>query len=112
MTWLRHQLAHEIDRERRRGDHLGLRELIATAPLSANLMGELMPRRMMCSETRKLHYYYRPSPDGERILFGGRDGTIAGDPDWPTENLRRALVDIFPVLDGARSRTAGTATSP
>ncbi len=74
--------------------------IIATAPLSPNLMGELMPRRMMCSETRKLHYYYRPSPDGARILFGGRDGTIAGDPDWPTENLKRALVDIFPVLDG------------
>jgi glycine/D-amino acid oxidase-like deaminating enzyme len=73
--------------------------IIATEPLSPNLMGELMPRRMMCSETRKLHYYYRPSPDGTRILFGGRDGTIAGDPDWPTENLRRALVDIFPVLD-------------
>lgn len=74
--------------------------IVATAPLSPNLMGELMPRQMMCSETRKLHYYYRPSPDGTRILFGGRDGTIAGDPDWPTESLRRALVDIFPVLDG------------
>jgi glycine/D-amino acid oxidase-like deaminating enzyme len=73
--------------------------IIATAPLSPNLMGELMPRRMMCSETRKLHYYYRPSPDGTRILFGGRDGTIAGDPDWPIENLRRALIDIFPILD-------------
>lgn len=73
--------------------------IVATAPLSANLMGELMPRRMMCSETRKLHYYYRPSPDGTRILFGGRDGTIAGDPAWPTEALRRALVSIFPVLD-------------
>jgi glycine/D-amino acid oxidase-like deaminating enzyme len=74
--------------------------IIATAPLSPNLMRELMPRGMMCSETRKLHYYYRPSPDGQRILFGGRDGTIAGDPDWPTESLRRALVDIFPALDG------------
>jgi glycine/D-amino acid oxidase-like deaminating enzyme len=74
--------------------------IIATARLSPNLMGELMPRNMMCSETRKLHYYYRPSPDGQRILFGGRDGTIAGDPDWPTESLRRALVDIFPVLEG------------
>lgn len=73
--------------------------IIATEPLSPNLMGELMPRRMMCSETRKLHYYYRPSPDGDRILFGGRDGTIAGDPDWPTESLRKALVDIFPVLE-------------
>src|SRR3954470_14729890 len=73
--------------------------IIATEPLSPNLMGELMPRRMMCGETRKLHYYYRPSPDGDRILFGGRDGTITGDPDWPSESLRRALVDIFPVLE-------------
>ena len=73
--------------------------IIATAPLSANLMGSLMPRRMMCTETRKLHYYYRPSPDGTRILFGGRDGTISGEPDWPTEALRRAMVSIFPVLD-------------
>jgi glycine/D-amino acid oxidase-like deaminating enzyme len=72
--------------------------IITTVPLSANLMGELMPRWMMCSETRKLHYYYRPSPDGTCILFGGRDGTIAGDPDWPTDNLRRAMVDIFPAL--------------
>jgi glycine/D-amino acid oxidase-like deaminating enzyme len=74
--------------------------IIATAPLSNNLMSELMPKRVMCSETRKLHYYYRPSPDGSRILFGGRDGTIAGEPDWPTKNLQRALIDIFPVLDG------------
>lgn len=73
--------------------------IIATAPLSDNLMRQLMPKRMMLSETRKLHYYYRPSPDGRRILFGGRDGTIAGDPTWPTDHLKRALVDIFPELD-------------
>jgi glycine/D-amino acid oxidase-like deaminating enzyme len=74
--------------------------IIATAPLSNNLMAELMPRRVMCGETRRLHYYYRPSPDGTRILFGGRDGTIAGEPAWPTDSLRRALADIFPVLAG------------
>ena len=74
--------------------------IIATAPLSNNLMSELMPKGVMCSETRKLHYYYRPSPDGRRILFGGRDGTIAGEPIWPTDSLKRALADIFPVLDG------------
>jgi glycine/D-amino acid oxidase-like deaminating enzyme len=73
--------------------------IIATAPLSDNLMRELMPKGYMLSETRKLHYYYRPSPDGRRILFGGRDGTIAGDPQWPTDSLRQALLDIFPVLD-------------
>jgi len=74
--------------------------IIATAPLSNNLMSQLMPKQVMCSETRKLHYYYRPSPDGTRILFGGRDGTIAGNPSWPSSSLRRALADIFPVLDG------------
>ncbi len=73
--------------------------IIATAPLSDNLMRQLMPKRMMLSETRKLHYYYRPSPDGRRILFGGRDGTIAGDPTWPTDHLRRALIDIFPEVE-------------
>jgi glycine/D-amino acid oxidase-like deaminating enzyme len=74
--------------------------IIATAPIGANLMGALMPRQMMCGETRRLHYYYRPSPDGTRILFGGRDGTIAGEPDWPTASLKAALVDIFPELAG------------
>jgi glycine/D-amino acid oxidase-like deaminating enzyme len=73
--------------------------IIATEPLSPNLMGELMPRGVMCGDTRELSYYYRPSPDGRRILLGGRDGTISGDPDWPSDNLRRALIEIFPVLD-------------
>jgi glycine/D-amino acid oxidase-like deaminating enzyme len=74
--------------------------IIATVPLSANLMRQLMPKGAMCGETRKLHYYYRPSPDGTRILFGGRDGSFAGDPAWPTANLRRALADVFPELEG------------
>ena len=73
--------------------------IIATEPISANLMRTLMPKGYMCSETRKLHYYYRPSPDGRRILFGGRGG-LAGDARWPTPRLKRALVDIFPELDG------------
>ena len=57
--------------------------IIATAPLSDNLMRQLMPKRMMLSETRKLHYYYRPSPDGievVRVLRGARDiGAILAD---------------------------------
>jgi glycine/D-amino acid oxidase-like deaminating enzyme len=74
--------------------------IIATAPISENLMRELCPKGYMMGETRALHYYFRPSPDGTRILFGGRDGTIAGDPQWPTESLRRAMLDVFPVLEG------------
>ncbi len=72
--------------------------IIATAPLSPNLMATLMPRRFMCVETRKLHYYYRPSPDGKRILFGGRGASLSESQDRVTSRLRQALVDVFPEL--------------
>ncbi|MGD9805716.1 MAG: NAD(P)/FAD-dependent oxidoreductase [Hyphomicrobiaceae bacterium] len=87
-TWLRRRMVPVRSR------------IIATAPISENLMRELCPKGYMMGETRALHYYFRPSPDGTRILFGGRDGTIAGDPQWPTDSLRRAMLDIFPVLEG------------
>ena len=70
--------------------------IIATERLPEELMARLMPRRAMCTDTRALSYYYRPSPDGQRILFGGRDGSIAGQPDWPTEHLKRRLSELFP----------------
>ena len=34
--------------------------IVATAPLSPNLMGALMPRRMMMSDSRKSHYLLPP----------------------------------------------------
>lgn len=73
--------------------------MIATEELSSNLMARLMPPRMMYSETRTLGFYYRPSPDGKRILFGGRDGTYLDDPTKPTAYLRRNLLAIFPELE-------------
>jgi len=72
--------------------------IIATEELPADVMQKLMPALMMYSDSRKLSYYYRPSPDGRRILFGGRDGTVNGDPAWPTDQLREELVRIFPDL--------------
>ena len=61
-------------------------------------MDRLMPARMMYDDTRKLSYYYRPSPDESRILFGGRDGTTEGDPLAPTVHLRTELARLFPEL--------------
>jgi glycine/D-amino acid oxidase-like deaminating enzyme len=76
--------------------------IIATEELAPELMAKLMPARMMYGETRELGFYYRPSPDGRRILFGGRDGTIAGDPVGSTAHLRRNLVELFPELENVR----------
>jgi len=72
--------------------------IIATEPLSEEVMNRLMPKRMMYGDTRKLSYYYRPSPDGSRILFGGRDGTTEGDSQAPTVHLRAELAKLFPEL--------------
>lgn len=72
--------------------------MIATEPLAPAVMDRLMPPRFMYGDTRNLSYYYRPSPDGTRILFGGRDGSTAGDPAAPTEHLRREMCRIFPEL--------------
>ncbi|MFD2238001.1 NAD(P)/FAD-dependent oxidoreductase [Aureimonas populi] len=76
--------------------------IIATEELPAETMARLMPRRMMCGESRHLGFYYRPSPDGKRILLGGRDGSTKGDPAEPTLHLRRGLVRIFPELENVR----------
>lgn len=74
--------------------------IIATEPLGADVMERLMPARMMYGDMRKLSYYYRPSPDGTRILFGGRDGTTEGDPIAPTMHLKAELARLFPELEG------------
>lgn len=76
--------------------------IIATEELPAGVMDRLMPRRMMLSETRTLGFYFRPSPDRKRILFGGRDGTFNDDPTKPVAHLRKNLLEIFPELEETR----------
>lgn len=76
--------------------------IIATEELAPEVMARLMPKRMMMGEGRELGFYYRPSPDGRRILLGGRDSSRAGDPAAPTLRLRNGLGEIFPELENVR----------
>ncbi len=75
-------------------------QIIATEPLDTELMKRLMPKGRMIGETRHLYHYYRPSPDGTRILFGGRRGAQTDDPQKKAEHLYRYLLAIFPELAG------------
>ncbi len=84
LPWLRRRLVPVIS------------EMIATEPLSANLMKTLMPKQQMHGETRQLGHYYRPSPDGTRILLGGR--RYDDDAARARERLRGGLLEIFPEL--------------
>jgi glycine/D-amino acid oxidase-like deaminating enzyme len=76
--------------------------IIATDELAPEVMARLMPKRMMMIEGRQLGFYYRPSPDGKRILLGGRDSSRAGDPAAPKLFLRKGLVNLFPELENVR----------
>ena len=53
-----------------------------------------MPSRSMYSESLQLGYYFRPSPDGKRILLGGR--RMDSDPAAAAERLRAGLLSILP----------------
>ena len=74
--------------------------IISTEPLDSKLIDRLCPKRRMLGDTNRIHHYFRPSPDGTRILFGGR---VAGRPkiDAPVSHyhLRRKMVYIFPELE-------------
>jgi glycine/D-amino acid oxidase-like deaminating enzyme len=76
--------------------------IIATEELAPEMMARLMPKLMTIGENRQLGFYYRPSPDGRRILLGGRDSSRVGDPAAPTLRLRDGLVEIFPELERVR----------
>ncbi|WP_027577447.1 FAD-binding oxidoreductase [Bradyrhizobium sp. WSM1743] len=76
--------------------------IIATEELAPELMTRLMPKRMMITENREVGFYYRPSPDGRRILLGGRDSSRVGDPVAPKLRLRNGLVKLFPELESVR----------
>ena len=76
--------------------------IIATESLPPDLMAKLMPKNRITSDTRKVVYYYRASPDRRRILFGGRVSNAETDPRRSAPKLHADLVDIFPELAATR----------
>ncbi|MEZ5843757.1 MAG: FAD-binding oxidoreductase [Hyphomicrobiaceae bacterium] len=76
--------------------------MIATEPLAPAVMDRLMPAGRVVSDTRKVVYYYRPSPDRSRILFGGRVSCNETDPAKSAPKLRAELIRLFPELSGVR----------
>lgn len=76
--------------------------VIATEEIPKDLMSRLFPTDRILSDTRKLVYYYRPSPDRKRVLFGGRVSLSETDPRRSGPKLRAELVRLFPELETTR----------
>lgn len=76
--------------------------MIATEELPAGLMDRLIPKNRIVSDTRKVVYYYRASPDRKRILFGGRVSHQETDPRISGPLLHADMVRVFPELAATR----------
>ncbi|MGL4975660.1 MAG: NAD(P)/FAD-dependent oxidoreductase, partial [Bosea sp. (in: a-proteobacteria)] len=74
--------------------------LMATEPLGQNRVRALIPNMRMLVETRSTHLYYRPSPDGERIVLGGRAALHPIPLPQVASTLQRWLSQVFPDLEG------------
>jgi glycine/D-amino acid oxidase-like deaminating enzyme len=76
--------------------------MIATEPLAETQIDRVMPRDRVLSDSRKLVYYYRASPDRRRVLFGGRVSAREVDPRIGVPRLHAEMTRIFPELAETR----------
>jgi glycine/D-amino acid oxidase-like deaminating enzyme len=72
--------------------------IIATEELPPNLIAHLAPGRRMMVETRARHSYFRISPDGTRILFGGRASMRDVPLDVAARRQHATMCEIWPEL--------------
>lgn len=76
--------------------------VIATEPIEKGLMDRLMPTNRIVSDSRKVVYYYRPSPDRQRIVFGGRVSSTETNTRQSAIRLKCDLDRLFPELRDTR----------
>jgi len=72
--------------------------IIATEELPPDLAKSLIPNGRTISDTPRVLCYYRISPDGKRMLYGGRARFSAVTPEVSAPVLHRFMTDRFPQL--------------
>ena len=84
--------------------------IIATEELDPVMVKELFPTNRIVSDTCKVIYYYRTSPDRKRILFGGRVSATETNPLISGPKLLKDMFRIFPQLKGTKISHSWTGT--
>jgi len=72
--------------------------IIATEELPPDLAQSLIPKDRTLADTRRVLTYYRMSPDGKRVIFGGRARFTPITPRQSAPILHRFMTDRFPQL--------------
>jgi glycine/D-amino acid oxidase-like deaminating enzyme len=88
--------------------------MIATEPLPPNIVKQILPQTRTYHDNRRRSHYMSFSPDGTRLLFGGRTGGLPNSLPAIVDALQDDLRYLFPVLEHTRishgwtGRCAGT----
>jgi len=82
--------------------------IVATEELPEDLARSLIPKGRTLSDTRRVLCYYRMSPDGRRMLFGGRARFTQVTATVSAPILYRFMTARFPQLRGFRLTHAWT----
>jgi len=76
--------------------------IIATEKLPPDVANSLIPKRRSISDTKRVLCYYRMSPDGTRVVFGGRARFTPADPMLCARVLHGYMTARFPQLRGVK----------
>lgn len=82
--------------------------IIATEELAPEVAASLIPQGKTISDTPRVLTYYRMSPDGRRVLFGGRARFTQAGPQVSVPALHRMMITRFPQLARVRVTHAWT----
>jgi glycine/D-amino acid oxidase-like deaminating enzyme len=73
--------------------------IIATEELPPEIAKPLIPNGRMIFDTKNLLFYFRLSPDGKRLLFGGRLKSAKKSMRENAIFMRRNLLQVYPQLE-------------
>jgi glycine/D-amino acid oxidase-like deaminating enzyme len=82
--------------------------IIATEELPEETIERLFPGRRMISDSKRVLNYFRPSPDGRRVLWGGRASFRKATAEGSAPTLHATMVETFPELREVRITHAWT----
>jgi glycine/D-amino acid oxidase-like deaminating enzyme len=70
--------------------------IIATQPLPADVLAQIMPGGQVCGDTKRMLRWFRVV--GDRLIFGGRGAFGKNDSESAFRTLQRSMGDVFPIL--------------
>ena len=82
--------------------------IIATEELGEQVIDRLFPGRRMVSDSKRVLNYFRPSPDGKRVLWGGRASFRAATAAETAPALHAYMTACFPELKATKLTHAWT----